>query len=496
MEGDVVHTDIVQLLERAGYYHVAEFKNYMDLLPNELIMSVILPPENAPLDKFKEAVQWVLHDDEIESQFPGISHSMHGWYGTFRSTYGLDELERRLIYLNEKIPYAWHCNQNEYAAYRKQWRTSRILSIDHDGNEISVILERPVLHRLNDAVPLSFMVTGVSADSVVEVYADSADIALVGPFPWLNFAVVQVYHDREKGIPKSIVHFENDKNQEQVLYGTDAFSDIAGILFHDGNRLNLTLENKSLHALEEVYITFRLPLAYEEANLVQMIDALPASARFETTCSPTSRELDEKYFLGLTYFAAQIDFRHNTVWKRLYLTCEVPTQVDDSYPRDFTAVLGPVSPDEFNTDTFLAMMAGSEIPETAWPTKNGAVLNWTPKGNGVIDQSYLDFEVIMTGGDWYQNQTGVYLLYTMIESPVEQSVEIMLNREDVAYCYLNGMPVTGARASLLAGVNHLVWSYHHETFIGMPRHVACFLRLVEPESQARVRNIKYTMPAF
>src|SRR4030095_3816065 len=75
-EGEAVQTDIARILERAGFYHVAnepEFEN----LSTDLILSPTRPPDGSRMVQVAEAR---LRDSGFQMRHPILSYAMHAIY--------------------------------------------------------------------------------------------------------------------------------------------------------------------------------------------------------------------------------------------------------------------------------------------------------------------------------------------------------------------------------------------------------------------------------
>ena len=116
VEGLVVQRDIATMLGRAGYLQIANHRFAEDGCWPWGIAG-LLPPDGRPIDG---AFSGFLADEALRHTNPAITYSMHSWYDTPEEWSGfaadLDRYGGR--------PEWWYCNQNEYGAYRAQYRAA------------------------------------------------------------------------------------------------------------------------------------------------------------------------------------------------------------------------------------------------------------------------------------------------------------------------------------------------------------------------------------
>jgi N-carbamoylputrescine amidase len=266
-------------------------------------------------------------------------------------------------------------------------------------------------------------------------------------------------------------------------------------LSFDGQELALQLRNVGDSQITDATVTFRLPLGWAEGVAVRSLPALGAGRALRETLRPTRRDSSPGLHVGKAYFVAQIDFRVGDAPGRLYATCNFENPPDASFPKGRFGVLGPIDPEAFDATAFAAAIREGGAPPVTWSLADGTAIAWRPGAtDGSVPDEFLHHEVIRTQGEWFLNQSPLYVLHSVVESPDARPVRIECAREDVPLLYLNGDRVTGQDALLQAGPNHLVLAYHHATQMDLARHSGCFLRLSDPATGARMRDIIYRLP--
>lgn len=497
LEGAISHQDALRVLERAGFYHLAEYKTFDEQQPSEMMFSIIMPPENQDFISFKQAVDWAMTDKSLLERYLCISHSMHGWYGTPAVEYGLDELDKRLDYLNSFVN-LWQCNQNQYAAYRYQYLNTHLEIVRRQGKQLRLRLTRPVLQQLNDATPLTVAVKRVPPESVVAVEVGQKIIAPVRHRD--NKTLLDIPHDPAQHLPLRIGHIDNPQNCAAVAE-SDQDPDFPGLrlrLSFDGKLLSLKMANDSPRHLTDVHILYRLPLAWKEGIRPVKKKTLKKGQHWEHTWEPTLANSDLKYNGGSHYFVAQVDFMQGQTPGRLYATCSNEVPFDATFPRDGFVLLGPIEPNQFEDAAFGRRIESTGgIPPTEWTLPDGTVLKWRPTEQaGPVPIDHFDPEVIPTQRDWYKSYSPVYLLYSTVYSSKDQSLKAIADWGSVRAVYVNGVNAKTPDVPLRQGENHLVIVHSHEQFTGSGEHAGCFFRLAEAAGSGRLTGLRYQKPSL
>ena len=490
-EGKKVMLRTLDTLERAGYYHVATYDFFQDV-KLRLEYSPITPPENSPFDVWRRLVDWAYDDPGITERHPMISNSMHAWYDTPRLSYGYDELRKRLAYL-EDLQDVWHCNQNEYAAYRRQVRLATLSRAKRDGNIVTLYLDRPELISLNDSTPLTLSIGRVAPQNVTAVKCATAVVS-ESKQSSPNKKMVHVGHDQGQSLPAKIAHIANaDNNLDLSPENVDAdFPKILGILHEADGHLRLQIRNDSSTPLEDVRIHWRAPIGWKFESQREQAAA----------CGPGQTILLQQHLMefgpeerrfGTAHFAAQVDFVHAGKPGRIHFTCQRRSdfEADSSFPLDQFALLGPIEKDKFHATAFAERLVREGCPEE-WTLEGGSRFNWRPAGrDGYITHAWLNPEYVRTMGTW-DHISPTYLLRSRVHSNVEQSAELVLSHDQLCTVFLNGSREETRRMSLREGENELVIIYPGAQMSNETQRLsACFVRLANPESGERLTNIRY-----
>ena len=94
-------------------------------------------------------------------------------------------------------------------------------------------------------------------------------------------------------------------------------------------------------------------------------------------------------------------------------------------------------------------------------------------------------------GTWDAAAPG-YLLRSKVRSPDARAVEFICSRPFIGPILLNSKRVVDFKAELKAGDNELVILYPPEVLrVGGVRLAACFLRLADPATGGRIKDIIY-----
>ncbi len=473
IEGDTVHADALECLRRAGYQGIAEFAGHADRVPSELAFSRILPPENASHDEWSRALRWAQTDPERIARGDAISNSMHAWYGSDWLPYGWDVLEARLDAL-KAVPDAWFCCQNEFAAYWQQARWSRI-RYRRDGAMLHVTLSRPTVDWLNDSIPLTLLLDGVSPERLLEI--KGADVCREG-------APVKVPHAPDQRMPLRIGVIHNSANDSDIRYRQDDpdFPGLHASLHVVGETLSLQIRNDSAHALHSLSAQYRLPLMHAAGVVRRTYRSIPSGAnRNYTLAVPLDPARDVSVRYGSAYYAVQLDFQWGDVPARLYVTCQVPPSNDPSLPAGRCHVLGPVDPEGVPWD------AWDMDPMTPEALAERLARTWRrDTSSGITPPAWGHPEVVCTTGDWRQLTSPAFFIHARVNSPRRQRVQVGGDAARFQRIWLNGQRLPDKQGALRAGVNDLIVAYHVAGPMGTPAHWGGFLRLCDPQTGRRL----------
>jgi hypothetical protein len=201
-------------------------------------------------------------------------------------------------------------------------------------------------------------------------------------------------------------------------------------------------------------------------------------------------EQDERW--GRAHFAAQVDFRLDGQPGRIHFTCQTPgEEPDDSLPLDGFAILGPIPHDQWNDAEFRAKIQQDGEGETL-NLGGGMNLKWrTDSQDGYINHDWLNPEYVRTMGTWdHYSQT--YVIRSKVHSPVARKARISTSHSAIRSVLVNGQPVNSEIVELREGENQLVIVYPGGSLgIETQRLAGCFVRLADPETDQRLRDIHY-----
>jgi peptidoglycan/xylan/chitin deacetylase (PgdA/CDA1 family) len=441
LEGTASRWDIVDAVRRSGYIHVANGA-FNEKLDTGLSISWLLPHDGRPID---EAFEKLLADPGRHRQDPNISFNMHVWYTTPGAW---EKFEGQLAKYGRR-PGWWYCNQNQYAAYRRQFRYSTLKTTQR-GATYDTTLRRPSLLDLGDPIPLTLIVRGAPADAVL-----SADIDGVP-------AVVEagrINVPPTSQLPTKIGWIDGE--------GTDPdFPKLRAALQKDGDMLQLSILNDGDAPLENVRLLYRLPLEWKEGVVTKHLGSIPRG-RFIDRLALKVDQTDAKYTSGTAFYAAQIDWAGG----RLHVTARSSDpKLDPSYPRDRFLVAGPIADADFKIDQ-TAGLAWREID----PAKS----------------DFLDVEVVPTSLAWRFGGTDPiwYLATSFVDSEEERKAGVVIDRGSVKALYVNGERVDGTSLTLRKGENRiLLASKIADKF--RPENAGAFFRLTD-ENGRRLTTVRY-----
>ena len=477
LHGTVVQLDIAEALLRAGLHHVANGRFLQDI-DLRLPVSWILPPDGRPIDA---VFTRYLEDPGIKTSNPNISFDMHVWY---RTPEAWSQFEKELDRYGGK-PEWWYCNQNEYSAYRHQFERTRVQA-RREGACLSVQLARPCLRDLNDAVPITLEICGVPAASVRSVRAPRARCERTSGG---ESARINLWHDGSQTLPATIGWVRNDQNHP-ALTETEPDADLPtlnGVLHCAGESLTLQLRNSGEEPLENLWITYRLPLAWTAGVVRRRVPTVAPGATLRDTLDLKPATDDFGYRSGVNFCVAQVDFSREGAGVRLYLSCRSIGALDDAtYPRDGFLTLGPIPESQLDEAEAVAAANGPGPLRLA----DARRLEWRrvdPSKSGM-----LDVEVVPTTCDWGHGdkEADVYLLRTTLHSEREQPARLIIDRATTVAVYLAGRKADAAAVTLREGENPLLLVCKaHGRF--RPGNAGAFLRTTAPGSRDRLTDIRY-----
>lgn len=482
MEKQTIQKDITRALERAGFYDIVN-QRYEQTLKTDMILSPIMPNDGRNIDDF---AQKALHDKSFRQKHPNLSYAMHVWY---RTPQMWAKFEKDLDRYGHN-PDRWYCNQNDYAAYRFQFLHSTI-STEQDGADVKVRLQRPEILTVNYPTPLTFAVGDVARRDVVSVSCETADCVPSGRQG--GEYLFNLYQDRSRKLPEKIGLVNNDKNRLQLEAGDrdSDFPNLRALLCMADEKLRLTIDNQTGKPLDDVRVTYRLPLRWKEGINVRQIGTIGPGRKITDELEPTTLTNDYRYTSGSAYYVAQVDFVTGSKAGRLYATCKVRNDAEDkSFPQGGFLRLGPILNKSIDMAKIVSDIQAGKLStepwQYSWQMPDGILYDWVrdPKDSPYA-RPYLSPEVIRTFGRWMCETPMIYLLQSSVKSEIAQPVKFVCQK-NVEWVFLNGKLVKDKAGQLMKGDNNLVIVYNSRDGA-----YGCFLRLVNPATGRRLRNITF-----
>ncbi len=485
-ENRVFYEDLADMLARAGYHHVCAPAELAGFLSPAIPMSYAVPVDGE--EALQNAVRELAGLDPPFRGQPGVLVT-----GSPAPDGGLGALAGAFDTMG-----AWRAVPNEYASYRLQHHFTTMSASEPAGRGANVVLERPEPQALPAAAALAFEISGTPPGTLEQVRisegkASIDPVAADDPHAAMRFRVDLPF---EPPAPEKIDAVHNRTNAPHPPDGP-MFQDFRGVeawLTMDEGRLSLRIENRSGMAMEDIAVTFRLPLGWEHDIRERWIPPLDRGSAWTEVWPPEKLPVDQIYFMGEAYFAAQIDFTQHEKPGRIYAACTVPLPKDNALPKGRAAILGPIPKAAFSEETFAAI-AASETPwGQKWVLSESDALDWRIRNtDGAIPQAHLSPEVVRTAGAWEVEERGVYLIGALLTSPQKQPVVLLCEHHYVPQAYLNGEPMEDYSGELREGNNVLVVAYDVYTEGPAAAHAGCFLRLASPETGGRLLDIRYLL---
>jgi len=469
-EGDAVRDDIAELMRRAGYCHIAE-----PWFGADFTVSNLLPTDGAGVDA---AFAAFLADPALKEREPNISFNMHVWYTTPEAWSRFEgQLEKYA-----RNPGFWYCNQGEYAAYRHQYRNTRMERSVH-GKKVVVRLARPALSDLGDPVPLTFAVTGVPPEKVNGVTGSGARVEALRSGKEFRF---NLRHGQTQGLPVRIarVDFAEGETGEKE---TPDFPGLKVRMWINEGIVAWGITNSGT-VLAGLVATARLPLPWRPG----VVRSAPVNIGHDRSGGGSVRldappgGTDFKLISGTAYYCVQLDFTRDGRRCRLYLSCRAAGRdADPGYPRDGFLVLGPLGDDEKAAIDVATrtLTAGGKSPSLA---AEAGGREWRRTGR---DQAVpLDPEMILTRGKGQSDNPEYYLLWSSVVSDVAQKAGYRCAPGQIKAVFLRGRRVEGNTLELARGKNELLLAAYSGKGKFSSRHYGAFFRLTGTDGVRRSRT--------
>lgn len=329
----------MEAVRRTGYLHIASIQVLRDnpyIKPGEFAGSLLIVPGDNAVDaaRFNENLDKLFKFENAYKEFShNLSLATHPW----QTGQAWNDLDKLFAELKGRSDW-WICNQNEYAAYEQQVKLTKVERLSVDGATAQYRLTRPLPMELGAIVPLTVEVAG----EVVDVKGDAPHTRTSKD----GRTLVNLVHNVRQLVPETIDAIENPRNVSSPAGESKEFPGLSAWLHAgDDGKITLTLDNRGTADLSDVYITWRLPLAYEIGIQRAVVANLkPGEKRVETCIAGATSSVAARS-AGGRYYVAEIDFRQNTKPGRLFATATVGNVVARPKPAaPAAAATAPVAP--------------------------------------------------------------------------------------------------------------------------------------------------------
>ncbi len=315
-----VRADIAEALIRAGYLHTVTSDFTREEIGNRSVqvqsVNIIEPgDENPDPVRFDSLLNWYTATDKLKATCPNLTVGIHVWH----TPEGLEKLGQCLARYADRHDW-WYCNQTEYAAYRYQYKASKLEKVKVVADRAFFRLSRPYGADVGEDVPLSLKVKNALIREVTQPAATHTDKVRGGT------TIINVAHDPRMAVPAIIDMHENRGNLPEAH--APMTSKLPGVQFfirvdEKAGLIHFTGRNDSAYACAGVSLLSRVPLRYEESGRrVEFGTLNSAATRSETI--PLGGQRDGKdYREGNPYYIVQADFSYNGQPVRVFATALV-----------------------------------------------------------------------------------------------------------------------------------------------------------------------------
>lgn len=288
-------------------------------------------PDPEQLEKaFQATRDLALHDPAYRCIFYG-THTQY-------NAPGLANLEKWLK-IHQDDPEIWKCNANEFGAYHYSYLHANPQP-EIKGKIVTFRITRFSAADLGAEVPLSvkFTQTPVLVDVNGKKIAPSpqgiCDIPCLGKLPQ------KVGWVREEGTDTKFPGLKLKLQFDEA-----------------GNKLILSLSNKTDKPLTNIVTMFKLPLYWTEGVHHNTLEKLPSEQTKEFSIALGAKQKEAVYKEGDWQFLARIDFQQGESAGRIYVDTIKKRKISDfDCPRDRGIVVGPI-PDSILTQDTLSQLS-------------------------------------------------------------------------------------------------------------------------------------------
>jgi peptidoglycan/xylan/chitin deacetylase (PgdA/CDA1 family) len=455
--------DIYRILRRAGFVHTA-YNGFLTPEMKNISQCNQLPYEGSPAAAPFNAF---LADSALQKKEPNICFNTHA--GSYTGSPGLfTQLEADL----KQFAYRkdlWYSTLTDYGAYRFQSRLAHIENLQKSPGKVSFTLVRPAGIDTNSPVPLSLQIAGTPGKN----FQITGDGKILTPdSAQKDSAVFSVPFPPEAGPPSKI----DAVGVEGKPVSSPKFPFLTASLLLDREPYRFQLQcAKAGPAIKNVVVTLRLPFAAEPPVIRNQAAVLNPEGLLNIPFQPCWTDRSRAALEGRALFVAQVDFLCEGKPSRLYVYAYKTLPSSEkvtNYPKNHFTWCGPLATDEYNaTDIIQKILKNPESASYILP--NGKIVAWEkPLANWQIDSP----EILIA--------RPISFLTTFVRSPARQKAKIITDAG--LGLWLNKTPVTpGQVVTLNPGLNRVILCAGGNVFF----------KLVNPDSDQRLTNIEYVLPA-
>jgi len=501
MEGDEQLRDIIEIINRSGVLHIAE-DGFNQRYKTDFsdVTFITIDNNQSPDKKLQQEIE------RANSRNTLYVIGMHAWVDKWGKNFLY--LEKSLKKLSNKKNW-WYCNQNEYGAYRYQFFNTKIEK-NIKENQIELIIKRPFLTDLNSDIPLTIKIKGLNDSVIKDILCNSAKFEK--KLNTKKEILINLWHDNKFSLPScygAVNNFANLKIKDNLLKSKEV-PEVSSLLYFKDKKIFLILKNDSKEKLEDIRILFRLPLKWNTRKSKMEILELNPDETKTIEIELTEINNDFLYAAGNFYFVAQIDFKVNNTFKRLYSICIAKSDEKDyTYPYNGFFILGPLPQDNknFNFVEFVDKITSEAKIKDCYYIFNDEKECFKDFSSEKKEQ--LSPNIIFTTGkdasvtfySWdkslfypYGEQL-IYCLWGIIESENDIKVKAIYEKDCFKYFFVNNK-ISNEEFYLKKGENDIkIFYYPHSPYSGLfdETYLGAFFKIID-ENGNRIKKIRYKKP--
>lgn len=355
----------------------------------------------------------------IENGFdPHITLGVHTW----QSDEGLQTLGKILDkYTTQDF---WLCNENEYAAYRTQFKKTEIRKVSQNKNFATYEISRPATTTLGNDIALEISFSNAPK----KVLLDDAEIKNQNGFYKLHQAKIH-------SSPSKIEHLSMPDNSGKTVVSKKFDGVCASMKIDNYNsKIIYSINNSGDAKITNIVVQPILPPCYLDNGRLKK-PTLIGDTKIEAETKLVENKFARYFDDGNKLIALQIDFLYNGEPSRLYtsiLNGEKISHKSDS-PRDCAAIIGYFLASEITQDQLLNL-SKKNTPLANIKGKNWEIspdkklnLNCVKLSSKTVKPQWKDDSLVLCALDIIAPQDGTY---TLVSDPI-YSHSFYLNGESI-----------------------------------------------------------------